>query len=307
MFSVRIVSAAGEPPAWAYPIPSPDSRPVPDSGAILRVPGTRAGYTRSQLRDRFLAPDWHPADHPKMPDIVAHGRKPDVYACGFCHRADGPGGPENASLAGLPYVYIVRQMSDFKSGKRSTALPERLPQAGMIALAKVLTEEEVEAAAKYFSSLKPRQALRVVETERVPKTYVANWFLAVQEGAEKEALGERIVETPENLEQFENRDTHSTFVAYVPPGSLREGASIVRGQRPSLAPPCATCHGSDLRGKEGAPSIAGRSPSYIVRQMYDIQTGARNGSGVLLMKPSVARLTPHAMIAVAAYLASLKP
>jgi cytochrome c553 len=62
----------------------------------------------TQLRDRFIAPVWHPGEHPALPAIVAQGRKPDVYACGFCHRADGPGGPENANLAGQPAVYIIQ-------------------------------------------------------------------------------------------------------------------------------------------------------------------------------------------------------
>jgi cytochrome c553 len=162
-----------------------------------------------------------------MPDIVAHGRKPDVLACGYCHRADGPGGPENASLAGLPYSYIVQQMSYYKSGRRSTALPHRLPQALMMALAKAATEEEIREAAEYFSSLKPRQNIRVVETGRVPKTYVANWFLAAREGKESEPLGERIVETPENLERFESRDARATFVAYVPTGSKNRESVVV--------------------------------------------------------------------------------
>ena len=33
------------------------------------------------------------------------------FACGFCHRADGLGEPESASLAGLPAEYIVRQVT----------------------------------------------------------------------------------------------------------------------------------------------------------------------------------------------------
>ena len=294
-----------EAPAWAYVVPPPDSKSARDDGKIRRVPHSTAGYTLKQVTDRFFAPDWHPEDHPKMPDIVAHGRKPDVNACGYCHRADGPGGPENASLAGLPYNYILEQMEGYKSGKRSTALPKRLPQANMIALAKAATQDEIQAAAKYFSSLKARQNIRVVETARVPKTYVAGWVLAAKEGQEKEELGRRIVEMPEDLERFESRDARATFVAYVPIGSLRMGQAIVRGDR--VGPPCATCHGKDLHGRELAPSIAGRSPSYVVRQLYEMQTGVRTGSGVLLMKAGMARLTPDEMIGVAAYLASLKP
>jgi cytochrome c553 len=102
------------PPAWAYPVNPPDLKPPPDDGTLRRVPGSTAAFTLTQLRDRFFAPDWHPDDHPPMPEIVARGRKPDVFAGGFCHRADGPGGPENSGLAGLPAAYIVQQMADFK-------------------------------------------------------------------------------------------------------------------------------------------------------------------------------------------------
>lgn len=305
--SASSVLAGSEPPAWAYVVPPSDFKPAPDDGTIRKVPNSSAGYTLTQARDRFLAPDWHPEDHPKMPDIVVHGRKPEVFACGFCHRADGPGGPENASLAGLPYAYIVQQMADYKSGKRATALPKRAPQAFMIALAKAATDQEIRDAAKYFSARKPRRNIRVVETARVPKTYVAGWVLAAMEGKEQEALGERIIETPEDLEHFESRDARTTFVAYVPIGNIRKGAAIVNGGKNGAKLACANCHGKDLRGRELAPSIAGRSPSYIVRQMYEIQTGIRNGKGAILMKAPVAGLSPDDMIAVAAYLASLKP
>ena len=124
------------PPSWAYTMNPPEWKPAPDDGSIRRVPDSTAGFTLTQLRDLFLAPDWHPADHPPMPEVVAKGRKPDVMACGVCHRADGPGGPENASLFGLPTSYIVQQMTDFKSGVRTTALPQRVPQKLMIATAK---------------------------------------------------------------------------------------------------------------------------------------------------------------------------
>lgn len=298
-------SPTAEPPAWAYVTPPQDARPTPDDGKVRRVPNSTAGYTLKQVRDKYLAPDWHPQDHSKMPEVVVHGRKPDVLACGYCHRADGPGGPENASLAGLPYEYILEQMADYKSGHRSTALPKRLPQSEMIALAKAATDDEIRSAAKYFSSLKPRQNIRVVEAARVPQTYVAGWVLAPKPGHDTEALGHRILEMPENLEHFESRDARATFVAYVPMGSLRDGAAIVRGER--IGPPCATCHGRDLHGRELAPSIAGRSPSYIVRQLYEIQHGTRTGSGVKLMKAAMAHLTPDEMIAVAGYLASQKP
>ena len=65
-----------------------------------------------------------------------------------------------------------------------------------------------------------------------------------------------------------------------------------------------TCHGLDLMGVADVPAIAGRSPSYIVRQMWDIQQGTRNADAVQLMKLAIARLTPDDLAAVAAYVAS---
>src|SRR3989475_10019356 len=168
---------ADGPPEWAYPMTPPDFKPAPDDGVPRRVPNSSASYTLTQLRDRFIAPVWHPGDHPPLPPIVAQGRQPNVFACGFCHRADGPGGPENASLASLPTAYIVQQMADYKSGARKTSVPKRNVDL-MIALSKDITDAEVEAAAAYFSALKPRANIKVVETDTVPKTFVAGMFLA---------------------------------------------------------------------------------------------------------------------------------
>src|SRR5260221_14727864 len=84
------------PPAWAYPVNPPDFKAPPDDGTPRKVPKSDLTLTLTQVRDLFYSPDWHPSDHPKQTDVVARGRKPDLYACGVCHRADGPGGPGNA-------------------------------------------------------------------------------------------------------------------------------------------------------------------------------------------------------------------
>ena len=67
---------------------------------------------------------------------------------------------------------------------------------------------------------------------------------------------------------------------------------------------CGVCHGADLRGLGPVPGIAGRSPSYMVRQLYDMQQGVRKGVWSDLMKPVVANLTDADMLAIAAYTAS---
>ena len=295
-----------EPPEWAFPVNPPGLKPEPDNGAVRRVPGSSGGYTLTQLRDRFLAPVWHAWEHPPLPEVVAAGRKPDVFACGFCHRADGPGGPENASLAGLPRAYLAQQMRDFRSGARGTSVPGR-NTALMISLAKDITDAEIEAASAYFSALKPKHHVKVIETDAVPKTFiVSNHYAMRGDTADKEPIGRRIVEVPEELERFVSRDTHARFIAYVPAGSVRAGRELAAtgGGRTTA---CATCHGPDLKGVGNVPGIAGRFASYTGRQLYDFKSGARNGPESALMKSVVEKLTEDDILALSAYLASLAP
>ena len=307
-FAIGSLAADEEqPPAWAYPVNPPDFKSSPDDGRPRHVPDSAAAFTVAQTRDLFFAPDWHPDDHPPLPGIVAHGRRPDVFACGFCHRSDGPGGPENASLAGLPADYIVQQMADFKSGARASALPGRLPPKLMVSLAKAATDAEIKEAADYFSALKPRSAIKVVETDTVPKTYVAGWFLAQETGGVTEPLGERIIEVPADLQQFENRDARSRFIAYVPVGSIEKGKLLATEGSAGGAVPCAVCHGPDLKGLGAVPALAGRSPSYLVRQLYDFKHGTRTGVGSTMMQPVAESLSIGDMVAAAAYAASLTP
>jgi cytochrome c553 len=307
LFVLQASAIAQEAPVWAYPVNPPDFKLPPDDGVLRQVPGSNERFSIPQVRDRFFAPDWHPSEHPPMPTVVSVGRKPDVSACAYCHRAAGTGGPENTSLAGLPVAYIVQQIADYKTGARSTAVPKRAPQTLMILGAKAVSDDEVLAAAAYFSALKPRKTIRVVESDTAPKTFVAGWFLAKSDSSETEPIGQRIIELPDQLEQFESRDSHATFTAYVPPGSLARGQALVTGQDLGRAPACATCHGTDLHGLQAIPSIAGRSPSYVFRQLHEIKTGVRAGAGVQPMKETVAKLNHDDMIAIAAYLASLMP
>jgi cytochrome c553 len=293
-------------PAWAYPW-APDFKAAPDDGVPRHVPDSTASFTITQERDLFFVPDWHPEDHPPMPDIVAHGRRPEVRACGSCHRAEGTGGPENASLAGLPAAYIVQQIQDYKSGARKFAGPQRSPSMLMTAIAKAVTDEEAQAAAAYFSSLKPKANIKVVETDTVPLTVIARVFYMVSNDAGSEPIGQRIVEVPVDAAQFEHRDTRSQFLAYVPKGSIAKGEALAKTGGDNVTTPCGTCHGPDLKGVAPAPGIAGRSPSYLVRQLYDFQQHARAGNMGAPMAGVVEKLSHDDMIALAAYVASLAP
>jgi cytochrome c553 len=316
VISAAVAVAQSEPPAWAYgfssangPLPKAGSESLPkDTETPRHLPGSNFAFTLTQIWDQFAPADWYPEDHPKMPEIVAHGRKPVVRACGFCHYPNGKGRSENTSIAGLPFAYFVQTMADFKSGARKTADPRRLNANFMITFANGMTDEDVKAAAQYYGAMKSTPWIKVVETSTVPRTRnIGHMFLAL-EGDEKEPIGKRIIEVPENTEATAVlRDDHSGFIAYVPVGSIKKGeALVVRGGGGKTAP-CAGCHGANLQGLGPVPGIAGRSPSYIVRQLYDMQQGFRTGVWTDLMKSAVAHLSEDDMLSIAAYTASRVP
>jgi cytochrome c553 len=295
------------PPAWAFAADPPGPKALqPDDGMPRHVANSSVALTLAQVKDPFNIPDWHPNDHPAAPDIVQHGARPRVLACGYCHLPNGQGRPENASLAGLPAAYIAQQIADFRAGARKSSLPDLAPGKLMIGIAKAATDDEVARAAAYFAALTPKSWIRVVEAKTVPKTHVAGYMLVPNADGGLEPIGRRIVETPENLAQTELRDSGSGFIAYVPPGSIKAGEVLVTkgGGRTT---PCSICHGADLKGIGPVPRLAGRSPSYIVRQLYDIQHGARAGLWTPLMLGVVKKLSRDDLIAIAAYAASRAP
>ena len=309
------------PPPWAYGLAAPPpSTPAatpsqqgqrgggggaPPDTTPRTLPGSTASFTLAQIRDGFGPADWFPGDHPAMPPIVAQGRRDAmITACSLCHYPNGKGRPENAAVSGLPFTYIVQAMTDFKSDARKSSDPRKTNTNRMIAFAKGMTDEEIKAAATYFSSMKWTPWIRVVESDDAPKTRIAGGLFIAIEGADagKEPLGQRIIETPENGETTETlRNPRSGFVAYVPKGSVKKGEALAtRGQ-------CALCHGPNLEGLGPVPGIAGRSPTYMVRQMYDMQHATRSGVWSELMKRVVAPLSVDDMLNLAAYVASRTP
>lgn len=294
-----------DPPAWAYPVMDEGRGRGPDDGAMLSVPGSDLQLTQTQINDPFSPPDWYPDEHPPMPEIVSHGRPPDVRACGQCHMLHGMGHPESAALAGLPVNYVVRQMLDFRSGARTSLVKRR--DNVMIQSATHASEEEILAAAEYYAQIKPIKWVTVVEADMVPETYVGagNMRHAEPDGG-MEPIGQRIIEIPEDSHGAERRDPHSPFIAYVPPGSIATGEALsTTGGGKTIQ--CALCHGPDLKGLAEVPGIAGRSPVYLARQMWDIKHGARTGTSAALMLAIVANLTYEDVIALSAYASSLEP
>jgi cytochrome c553 len=285
------------------------------------VAGSQATYSLVDVRDSGNVIDWFPGDHPPMTRVIRSGPAslgPLARGCASCHLPNGRGRPENAPVSGLPRAYFMRQIQDFRSGLRASADPRKPNVPTMIAQAQAMSEEEMSEAAGYFTAI-PYDTpwIRVVETETVPKTrIVGNLFLPV-EATRSEPIRGRIIEVPENEEQSELvRNPRSGFVAYVPPGSVARGQDLVTtggmrivGQQviQGKTTACVTCHGPDLLGVGDVPPIAGRSPSYLARQLWDIQQGTRHGAAVQLMKTAIADLPPADLTDVVAYVASRGP
>ncbi len=293
-------------PLWAM-LWNPDFKREPTDEAPYHVPNSSETFTVKHARNLFFSPDWHPDNHPALPNVVANGRQPEVWACGSCHRAEGTGGPENAPIAGLPAEYIVQQMVDFKSGARMFSAPQRKPIHDMTQIGRAITDAEIQEAAAYFAALKLERRLTVIEAETIPKIVIAGLVYSKDPAGGTEPLGNRIVEMPNDLKQFEMRDSWSTFTVYVPVGSIAKGQALVYSAGANGKAPCTVCHGPDLKGLGPIPGIAGRSPSYLMRQLMDFQLGARAGSWSPLMKPQVEPLSIDDMTNLVAYLASLAP
>ncbi len=322
-------------PLWAYGVttpPKPGDKAVPqalpsralrpnqdaaEQTRLRSVAGSDARYSLVDIRDLSNVIDWFPGDHPPMTPLLKHGPAkagPEARGCASCHLPNGRGRPENAPVAALPVNYFIQQMRDFRSGLRTSSDPRKPNTVTMARLAQLMTDDEIREAAEYFAEIEWTPWVRVIETDRVPKTKIhGNLFLAV-EPARTEPIAGRIIEVPEDEEQSEtHRNPRSGFVAYVPPGSIARGralvntggSGIVGGAGRTVA--CITCHGPDLMGLIDVPAIAGRSPSYAARQLHDFQTGARRGPLASTMEPVVARLTAADLVDISAYLASVKP
>jgi cytochrome c553 len=300
------------PPAGSAPPAAPAARGAGNRGGgapdetLHRVPGSTQQFTRAQIANAYGPADWFPGDHPQMPAIVAKGDQArNIAACSLCHMPNGKGRPENAPVSGYPVEYFVKTMMDFKNDLRKSADSRKANTNRMIAFAKAMTDEEIRDAATYFAAMPWTQWIRVVEVKAVPKTRIQGGMFLRLEGPDTEAIGNRIIEAPEHTERTELlRDPRAGFVAYVPVGSIARGQALVTSGERGKTVACGACHGATLQGMGPVPGISGRSPSYLVRQMYDMQSGARRGSWSELMKPVVDKLTAEDLVAIAAYLAS---
>jgi cytochrome c553 len=286
--------------AWAYLSGPKEPLPVVPAGTY-RVTGSPLVLSQAALN--ASTPDWFRAEHPAPPSIVSQGSASGQQGCAECHNYEGVGFITLPSLAGLPADYIVRQVRGFRAGQRRSSQDGRVTTQSMIHVAAHVSDAEAARAATYFAGLPRRRWYHVVETATVPVTRASYYgWSRIVPGAGSQALGARIVEVAQDDQaMFWLSDPHSGVVVYAPVGSVARGAAAVRAGR------CAACHGAGLRGAGAAPPIAGRSPDYLARAMWDIRTGARADPGSAPMRLVVARLSGRQITSIVAYLAGLPP
>ncbi|HEX6636909.1 MAG TPA: c-type cytochrome, partial [Steroidobacteraceae bacterium] len=197
------------------------------------------------------------------------------------------------------------QLLDYRSGRRKAVGPETyLPIQNMITIAKAMNDREIDEAAKYFSQQKLKRRVYIIESLRIPRAEPAAWIYVEHGGMED--LGDRMLEVTQDLTRHERRDDRLEYLAYVPPGAINRGKRLViSGEGKTVA--CTQCHLANLKGNDKIPPIAGRSPTYLLRQMLAFRNGVRVNENSVQMKAVVEKLTLAEMIDVVAYVSSLYP
>jgi len=72
---------------------------------------------------------------------------------------------------------------------------------------------------------------------------------------------------------------------------------------------CMACHGKDAKSPimPMYPKLAGQNEAYLLQQLKDIQSGARNNGQSIAMKGIMHMVNEEEMAAIAKYLSTLQP
>jgi cytochrome c553 len=271
---------------WAYPV-----EPPPGSNADAAPPS-------KPINQALIATTY--TGLPKMPEVVAKGKP---LPCMQCHLANGGSHPESAAIAGLSVNYIIEQVHAFRDGERVDVRTGR-----MVQVAKIISEKDLKEAAEYYAAIGPdrQKWVKTVVSNDVPKGPApfggGGFRYHAQDGGMEPLPAGMVVETAENDDLVRARDQiDGGFVQYV------HADDLALGEKLAATGACGTCHGADYKGVGDVPRLAGQHSLYLIRQLKDMQTGARKDKNVALMKPVVAKLSDREIVAVAAYLASRSP
>lgn len=281
------VLAAENSLQWAYPVEPPPGSPNADAAP----PGRRVNQYLIQRSYTGL---------PAMPLAVATGKP---LPCLQCHLANGGSHPESAAIAGMSANYIIEQVHAFRDGERVDTRTGRMVQA-----AKLISEKDLKEAAEYYAAIGPdrQKWLKTVVGTEVPKGPApfgdGGFRYHAPEGGMEPLPVSKVIETAEDDDLVRARDQiDGGFVQYVRPEDMELGEKIAADGK------CGTCHGEGFKGKGDVPRLAGQHSVYLIRQLKDIQTGARKDKNVAVMKSIADKLSDREIVAVSAYVASKTP
>ena len=271
---------------WAYPVeppPGQNADAAPPSKAInpVMIATTYTGL-------------------PPMPDAVSKGKP---LPCLQCHLANGGSHPESAAIAGMSVNYIIEQVHAFRDGERVDTRTGR-----MVLASKAISEKELKEAAEYYAAIGPNRQnwVKTVVGTEVPKGPapfgIGGFRYHAPEGGMEPLPAGMVITVAENDDLVRARDQiNGGFLQYVHPDDMALGEKVAAEGK------CGTCHGADYKGKGDVPRLANQYAVYMIRQLKDIQTGARKDKNAAIMKPIVDKLSDREMVAVSAYLASKSP
>lgn len=194
----------------------------------------------------------------------ADAGKEKAAVCSACHGPTGvSASPMFPNLAGQNDAYIIKQLTDFKSGARTNAM--------MSPMAANLSDADMADLAAHFSGL--------------PN---------VNEQAAASASSGTSTDSSVATAPAGNVE----IVSSTPAAAIYKG-DVAAGKSKSAT--CAACHGAD--GNSLAPIypvLAGQSATYIAKQLADFKSGDRKDP---VMAGMVAGLSPEDMHDLAAYFA----
>lgn len=122
---------------------------------------------------------WPAATFPAHADMIDTSGMKAWEVCGMCHGLDGNSPmPKFPRLAGQPYEYLLKQLGDFKSGRRAN------DGGQMSAIAEQLSPRKMDIVARYFSG----QKLSVGKARKNPADVLANGEALFRRGAEARGI-----------------------------------------------------------------------------------------------------------------------
>ena len=151
-------------------------------------------------------------------------------------------------------------------------------------VAEALTDAEIDESAKYFCAAEAARAActwsRAI-TFRAPNPRRGS----TKEVGGTEDLGDRLIEVAPTTSRGTSAATKMEYTVYAPPGQLMRGKRLATTGDGGKTQICATCHLAKLKGTDKIPPIAGRSPTYLLRQLLAFRNGARANEAAKQMEP----------------------